>query len=119
MRAEARLSGKDAPGQVRRGRALAPAARGGGGPGSGAITGDHVDVLAPLWLGDHPKRPWAGTSRHLVAAARTLTHGGFARTSAYWRQLADPDGTDRDAEAGTAGRDAYLVQLLGHGGWAG
>jgi Domain of unknown function (DUF222)/HNH endonuclease len=117
LRAEARLSRKDASGQVRRGRALRRLPEAAAAWGAGAITGDHVDLLAPLCSGT-TQEALVRDEPVLVAAARTLTHDRFARTLAYWRQLADRDGTDRDAEAGVAGRDAYLVSSFS-GTWLG
>ena len=117
LRAEARLSRKDASGQVRRGRALRRLPEAAAAWRAGAITGDHVDLLAPLCSGT-TEEALVRDEPVLVAEARTLTHDQFVRTLAYWRQLADPDGTDQDAEAGTAGRDAYLVSSFS-GTWLG
>ncbi len=50
----------------------------------------------------------------LVDHAGRLSHGSFAKALAYWRQRADPDGVEDEAEAlhdGTAG--APVVQLRG------
>ena len=48
--------------------------------------------------------------------ARTLGYRAFARALAYWAQLADPDGTDRSAEAQHAARRLHLSQTF-NGGW--
>ena len=52
----------------------------------------------------------------LVDQARTLGYRAFARALAYWAQLADPDGTDRSAEAQHAARRLHLSQSF-NGGW--
>jgi Domain of unknown function (DUF222)/HNH endonuclease len=117
LAAEAHLSRRDASGQVRRGRALRRL------PGTaeaweqGAITGDHVDRLAPLCSGPTAEA-LARDEGDLVGAARTLTHDRFVRTVASWRHGADPDGADRDAGRAIAGRDAYLVSSFS-GTWLG
>jgi hypothetical protein len=41
----------------------------------------------------------------LVAQAKTLRYGAFARCVAYWGQLADPEGSDRSAEAALRRRE--------------
>ena len=43
-----------------------------------------------------------------VSQAKGLRFKQFARTVAYWDQLADPDGTEEAAEARRARRDVYL-----------
>jgi hypothetical protein len=52
----------------------------------------------------------------LVGRARGLRFLSFARALAYWRQLADPDGTETSAEAQLAGRRLHLSQTFG-GAW--
>jgi Domain of unknown function (DUF222)/HNH endonuclease len=44
----------------------------------------------------------------LVDHAGRLSHGSFAKALAYWRQRADPDGVEDDAEALRAGRRVHL-----------
>jgi hypothetical protein len=44
----------------------------------------------------------------LVEHAGRLSHGSFAKALAYWRQRADPDGVEDDAEALRAGRRVHL-----------
>ncbi len=53
----------------------------------------------------------------LVEQARTLGYGAFARCVAYWGQLADPEGTDRSAEARHAARRLHLSETF-DGSWA-
>jgi hypothetical protein len=54
----------------------------------------------------------------LVDQARTLTFAHFTRAAAYWKQLADPDGCDQDADRRRARREVYLVRSFG-GSWLG
>jgi Domain of unknown function (DUF222)/HNH endonuclease len=54
----------------------------------------------------------------LVDQARKLTFAHFGRAAAYWKQLADPDGCDQDAERRRARRDVYLVKSF-RGSWLG
>jgi uncharacterized protein DUF222 len=49
----------------------------------------------------------------LVAHARTLTFRHFARTVAYWSQLADPDGAEKTADAQYESRRVHLSQTFG------
>ncbi len=53
----------------------------------------------------------------LVGLATELRHHRFVRALAYWCQLADPDGTERSAEAQHAARCVRLSQTFG-GCWA-
>ena len=52
----------------------------------------------------------------LVEHARTLRYDHFARTMAYWRQLADPEGTEKEAGAQREARRVHLSQTFG-GTW--
>ena len=53
----------------------------------------------------------------LVRQAGTLRYGQFARCVAYWDQLADPEGTDRSAEARFAARRLHCSRTF-DGSWA-
>ncbi|MDQ6724700.1 MAG: HNH endonuclease, partial [Actinomycetota bacterium] len=53
----------------------------------------------------------------LVGQARQLRYRHFARCLAYWAQLADPDGTENNAEKQHAARRLHLSQGFG-GTWA-
>ena len=53
----------------------------------------------------------------LVAQAKTLGYRAFARCVAYWAQLADPEGTDRSAEARYGARRLHLSTTF-DGSWA-
>lgn len=52
-----------------------------------------------------------------VEQATTLRYAHFARCLAYWRQLADPDGAEDDAESQHRGRRLHLSKTFG-GTWA-
>ena len=49
----------------------------------------------------------------LVDQAGSLRHDQFVRAAAYWKQLADPDGTDEDGERRRTRRDVFLVNGFG------
>jgi hypothetical protein len=53
----------------------------------------------------------------LVEQACRLRYHHFARCLAYWRQLADPDGTESDAEAQRRARRLHLSETF-DGSWA-
>jgi hypothetical protein len=83
----------------------------------GDITGAHVDVMASLRC-DETEEALARDEALLVDQARRLRFDRFTRATAYWRQLADPDGADAEAERLRARRDVYLVKSLA-GTWLG
>ena len=117
LTAEARLSKREARAQVRRGRALAHLPETAGAWERGGLTGDHVDVLTPLG-GGRTAEALRRDEHLLVDQGCRLTHQEFVRAVGYWRQLADPGGTEEDAEDRTARRDAFLVPSV-HGTWLG
>jgi len=84
---------------------------------AGEITGAHVDVMISL-RGPQTEEALARDEAMLVDQARKLTFAHFTRAAAYWRQLADPDGCDQEAERRRARRDVYLVQSF-RGSWLG
>ncbi len=117
LRARCRLSGKEARVRGRRGRELRHLPETERAWASGAITGAHVDVMVSLrteGTGEALDRD----EQLLVDQARRLRYHQFVSAVAYWKQLADPDGTDPDAEQRRARRDAYLVSSL-NGTWFG
>jgi len=73
----------------------------------GAITAAQVDVVAAL----HDEATAAALGRDeelLVAQAASLRYESFVRAAAYWRQLADPDGVEEDAERRRERRAVFL-----------
>ena len=112
-----RIPKSQARGQVRRGRELRllPAAE------QAFVDGDigaaHIDVLASL-RGPETEETLARDEALLVDQARELRFDRFVKATAYWKQRADPDGSDRDAERQRAQRDVYLVQSF-NGTWLG
>ncbi len=92
---------------VRRGRVLSHLPACARAWSAGEISGAHVDTIAAL------RRPAteAALDRDealLVDQARTLRYESFVRAVAYWEQLADPDGTEEEAEARRSRRQVYL-----------
>jgi hypothetical protein len=93
----------------------------------------HMGVVEAAWLageiGEAQVRLLAGArtpdtaevfardESMLVEQARTLRYGQFARCVAYWSQLADPDGTDRSADARHQARSLHLSPTF-NGSWA-
>ena len=84
---------------------------------AGAITGAHVDTIAALGRSATEAALHRDESM-LVDQARTLRYESFVRATAYWEQLADPDGAEEQAEAGRARRDVYLEASFA-GRWLG
>jgi uncharacterized protein DUF222 len=97
-----------ARGQVRRGRQLRHLPASAQAWVDGDINVGHVDLLTALCKG--PKAELLERDeRMLVRQAQRLRFESFARTVAYWEQLADPDGAEEEAEARRARRDVYLA----------
>jgi hypothetical protein len=112
-----RLPKGEARRQVRRGRQLRHLPACEKAWAAGAISGSHVDTIASL------RRPSteAALGRDealLVDQARSLRYESFVRATAYWEQLADPDGTEATAEERRSRRDVYLASSF-HGLWLG
>lgn len=117
LQSVARLPKRTAQVLVRRGRALRHLHHTRAAWAEGAVTGAHVDVMVSL-RGEATEEALARDEGLLVEKARTLTYDRFVRAVAYWKQLADPDGSDEAAERRRAGRDAYLVRSFS-GTWFG
>jgi Domain of unknown function (DUF222) len=84
---------------------------------SGAISADHVEVLARLH-GGVTEAPFERDEELLVGFARTLTFREFERAVDYWRLHADPDGAEDGARAREDGRRATLGPSFA-GSWMG
>jgi len=102
---------------VRRGRALRQLPICAEAWSNGEINGAHVDTLAAL------RRPvtedaLARDEAMLVGQARTLRFDAFTQTTAYWEQLADPDGVEGSEQARRDRRDVYLESSFA-GMWLG
>ena len=102
---------------VRRGRVLRHLPNCAQAWSNGEINGSHVDTLAAL---RRPVTEEALTRDEamLVAQARTLRFDAFTRTTAYWEQLADPDGVEASDQARRDRRDVYLESSFA-GMWLG
>ena len=84
---------------------------------SGTITEHHVRVLAGL-RNNLTIDAFARDEEMLVGFAKEMSYAGFGRACAYWKQLADPDGTENDVDRQRDARAAHLSQTLG-GMWVG
>ena len=73
----------------------------------GSIAAPHVDLMIGL-VREATESVLGRDEAMLVSQAKGLRFNQFARTVAYWDQLADPDGTEEAAEARRARRDVYL-----------
>jgi hypothetical protein len=78
---------------------------------AGDISQRHASVLASL-AGGRTAEFFARDEGELVDDARRLSWADFCRAVEYWRQCADPDGTERDAARDEALRRVHLSQGL-------
>jgi hypothetical protein len=83
----------------------------------GDISGAHVDRIASLRR-DATEEALDRDEALLVDQARSLRYDAFVRATAYWEQLADPDGAEAGYEKRHARREVYLVNTFG-GMWLG
>jgi hypothetical protein len=108
-------------GELRRlaglGRALASMDRVRAAWEGGEISRAHVQLLSPLSTGVTAPA-FARDEADLVDWARELSFGEFARVVAYWRQHADPDGTEAEAARRHEGRSFWSARSF-DGGWTG
>jgi Domain of unknown function (DUF222) len=88
----------------------------------------HLPAVAQAWregdIGLDQARAMASARRHrteasmardeemLVAQAKELGFEDFYRVLAYWKQLADPDGSERSDEERKAARNVYLTPSI-------
>jgi hypothetical protein len=103
--------------QVRRGRQLRRLRDLAGAWVDGDITGSHVDTVAGLRRAA-TEEALVRDEALLVEQARTLRFDAFVRATAYWEQLADPEGAEEDHEKRHARREVYLASSFG-GMWLG
>jgi hypothetical protein len=102
---------------VRRGREIRHLPVGVEAWASGAISAAQVDVLARL-RSDTTEEALARDENVLVDQASTLPFQAFVKVAAYWEQLADPDGVEKDDQLRKADRDVYLERSY-DGMWLG
>ena len=75
---------------------------------AGDMSQRHASLLAAL-AGGRTAECFARDEVMLVGYARTMAWPEFCRAVEYWRQCADPDGTERDAAHDEALRRVHLV----------
>ena len=78
---------------------------------SGEISGDHVDLVGECnrtW----PDGDFADAETALVDACRTPWFADAVKVIEYWKQHANPDGADADADWLREGRTASIVHRL-------
>ncbi|MBK9180857.1 MAG: DUF222 domain-containing protein [Acidimicrobiales bacterium] len=102
---DAHLSPREGRARLRRARRLGEMPRVASALAAGVIGPDHVDVLAGL-DGPRTHEAFVRDEAVLVGQAEGLSLRDFLRAVAYWRQQADPDGADADADRSAA--DVYL-----------
>ncbi|MGH9192203.1 MAG: DUF222 domain-containing protein [Acidimicrobiales bacterium] len=78
---------------------------------AGGISPRHASVLASL-AGGRTAECFGRDEVMLVGFARTMPWADFCRAVEYWRQHADPDGTEGDAARDETLRRVYLSQGL-------
>jgi hypothetical protein len=78
---------------------------------AGNMSQRHASVLAAL-AGGRTVECFARDEVMLVGFARTMAWPDFCRAVEYWRQCADPDGSERDAAHDEALRRVHLSQGL-------
>ena len=110
---ETRIRTSDASRLVHRARALASMPATDEAYAAGEITGAHVDLVARC------DRTWRNTTfaeseAVLVDSCKTPWFDNAVRAIAYWKQLADRDAADDDAEMDREGRHAAMAT-----GWRG
>lgn len=108
-----RLPGSQARGLLRLGRRLRSMPETAAAFAAGDIGVAQAQRLAALASG-RTADAFAESEELLVGYARTMGWADFTRACAYWHQLADPDGVERDAAHRDAQRRLHLSQGL-HG----
>ena len=103
--------------RVALGRTLAHLPAFGAAWAAGDICAAHVRTVAAVRR-DATKDALARDEKLLLDQALALRYEPYRRGVAYWEQLADPDGTDDDAERRRNRRDVWLTQSFA-GMWFG
>jgi hypothetical protein len=103
--------------QLRRGRELRDLPSCERAWSEGKITADHVDAISQLRR-KSTEDALVRDEQMLVSQAVTLRYESFVRALDYWKQLADPDGTEEDELGRRDRREVYLDASFG-GMWMG
>ena len=106
-----RLSKREARRRIRLGRQLRSLPLASEAFAAGELTAAHVEALGGC-LGGNKDEAMRRDEGLLVDQARRLRVDDFARALSYWRQLADPDGAERDADFQRAERAVSLDQSI-------
>ena len=109
LKAECRLSGKQAGSQVKRGRHLRRLPQTAEAFASGQLSGDQVDVLIGADK-DSTHEALVDQEQELVEQGIKLPHHQFVQYMNYWRHRADREGAEDQAEQRCSEREVYLVQ---------
>jgi hypothetical protein len=117
VKAEARLSHREAGIHLRRGRALTGLPHTREAFEQGSLSGDHVDLLVPLAKG-RTAEALRRDEHDLVQVGCHHSHERFTQFVEEWKQMADPDGTDEAAERRKSRRDVSFSKSL-DGMWFG
>ena len=83
----------------------------------GDITSAHVDTMAGA-RNEVTEAALVRDEKVLCDQAATLAYAQFAKAVGYWKQFADPNGTEDEDEERKGRRDVYLEQSFG-GLWLG
>lgn len=117
MTSRCRLGSRQARATVKRGRALRSLPHCARAWERGDLTGAQVDVFLGL-AGGRTAELLSRDEHLLVDQATDLSHADFVAAAAYWRQLADPEGSTMREEERRSRRDVSLGQSV-FGMWLG
>ncbi len=117
LKAECRLSGKQAASQVKRGRHLRRLPRTAEAFAAGQLNGDQVDVLIGADQ-DTTHEALVDQEHELVEQGTKLSHHQFIQYMTYWKHRADREGAEDEAQRHCAQREVYLVPSF-EGVWLG
>ena len=108
---EASMSVSSAKVEMRRARQLRSMPHTAAALGSGALSPDHVDLLARANHGNRTAL-FADHEETLVDQCKLLRFPDACRMVDYWRQCADAEGTEDEAERLRAGRYASVAKTI-------